>query len=175
MLETSRLRLRPWREWDREAFAALHSDPEVMADLGGAYNRKKSDRKFDRYVAAYEIHGYGRWVIEDSAGEFLGYTGIMYVAADHPLGPHDEIGWRLKRKAWGQGYASEASRAALKDGFTRLGLPEILAYTAASNLRSQAVMERIGMRRDSARDFTAAYNGVSWSGLVWVAKAANSV
>ena len=64
-----------------------------------------------------------------------------------------EIGWRLAREAWGHGYASEAARALLKEGFERLNLPEIVAYTAESNLRSRAVMERVGMRRDVSRDF----------------------
>jgi len=170
MIETLRLRLRPWREQDRDAFIALHNNPDVMADLGGVFSRQKSNQKFDRYLGAYKTYGYGRWVIETKAGQFLGYSGIMHVSVDHPLGEHDEIGWRLSRRAWGQGYASEASQAALQDGFTRLGFSEIIAYTAADNPRSQAVMERIGMKRDERRDFTAEYDGMYWSGLVWALK-----
>jgi RimJ/RimL family protein N-acetyltransferase len=89
---------------------------------------------------------------------------------DHPLGSHFEIGWRLTRNAWGHGYATEAAAAALRDGFTRIGLREIVAYTAPDNRRSQALMYRLRMQRDSSRDFTADYDGVKgWRGLVWVA------
>lgn len=92
--------------------------------------------------------------------------------SDHPLGPHVEIGWRLVRWAWGNGYATEAAAATLKDAFDRAGLVEVLAYTAPDNVRSQAVMARLRLRRDPARDFTADYNGLrGWRGLVWVAVA----
>lgn len=110
-------------------------------------------------------------MIEDKVGTFLGYARIMPVLRGHPLGVHNEIGWRLNREAWGQGYASEAAKAALDDGFARLGLKEILSYTAETNLRSQAVMERIGMSRTPAKDFIAQYDGYgTWRGLVWMTK-----
>jgi RimJ/RimL family protein N-acetyltransferase len=170
ILTTPRLRLRPWREDDRAAFAALAADPEVMRDLGGPLDRAGSDAKLDRYRAAFDRHGFCRWAVETLADEFLGYAGLMPLGPDHPLGPGVEIGWRLMRHAWGQGYATEAAAAALADGFDRLGLAEILAYTAPDNLRSKAVMGRLDLRRDPARDFTATYDGAAWHGLVWVAR-----
>ena len=169
ILQTPRLTLRHWREADRDDFAALHADPKVNADLGGPFSRAKSDKKLARYINAQTEHGYSRWVIEDKMGAFLGYAGIMPVFRAHPLGIHNEIGWRLTRAAWGQGYASEAAKAALYDGFNRLGLTEILSYTAETNFRSQAVIERVGMTRDASRDFIAHYEGYGeWEGLVWV-------
>jgi RimJ/RimL family protein N-acetyltransferase len=171
IIETTRLRLRPWREADRGAFAALNADPEVARDLGGPLSRARSDAKLDRYIAAFEELRFCRWAIEDRVGEFLGYTGVMPVGATHPLGPHNEIGWRLKRAAWEQGYASEAAKASLDDVFARIGLAEVLSYTAADNARSQAVMERLGLKRDPTRDFDARYDGHdAWHGLVWVAR-----
>jgi len=171
-IETPRLRLRLWREADRDAFAALNADPEVARDLGGPLSRARSDTKLDRYVAAFDTHRFCRWAIEDRAGGFLGYAGVMPVASEHPLGVHHEIGWRLKRDAWGHGYASEAARAALDDIFARVGLTEVLSYTAPDNLRSQAVMERLGLKRDTTRDFVARYDGhPAWHGLVWAARA----
>ena len=89
----------------------------------------------------------------------------------HPLGPHYEIGWRLVRRAWGHGYATEAARAALDDTFTRVGLAEVIAYTAPDNSRSQGVMDRLQLRRDASRDFTADTDTIKgWRGLVWVAR-----
>lgn len=170
MIETPRTRLRCWQDADRDAFATLHADPEVMRDYGGPISRTASDAKFDRYVAAFDRYGFCRWAVEARDGRFLGYAGVMPVR-DHPLGPHFDIGWRLARRAWGRGYATEAARAALHDAFVRAGLDEILAYTAPDNAKSQAVMERLALRRDPARDFTAEYDGVgTWRALVWVAR-----
>jgi len=169
LIETPRLRLRPWQECDRPAFAALHADLEVMRDAGGPLDRPQSDAKLDRYVAAFERCGFTRWAIESRDRGFLGYVGIMPSRPDHPIGEHVDIGWRLVRSAWGQGYATEAAKAALQDAFTRCGLAEVIAFTTADNRRSQAVMARLGLRRDLARDFRDHYGSREWHLLVWVA------
>jgi RimJ/RimL family protein N-acetyltransferase len=89
----------------------------------------------------------------------------------HPLGSHFEMGWRLVRRAWGHGYATKTARAALAGAFTRVRLTKVLAYTSLNNLRSQAVMGRLHLRRDPSRDFTADYDTIKgWRGLVWVAR-----
>jgi RimJ/RimL family protein N-acetyltransferase len=173
-LRTSRLRLRCWQEADRDAFAHMNADPVVMDDLGGPISRVASDQKFDRYIDAFRTHGFGRLLVERAGthgeSEFLGYTGVMPFRAPHPLGDHDEIGWRFRREVWGNGYATEAAQAALADVFKRIGLAEVLSYTAPDNLRSQAVVARLGLRRDTARDFDHGYEGTgSWTGLVWIA------
>jgi RimJ/RimL family protein N-acetyltransferase len=171
IISAPRTQLRCWDEADRDAFAAMHADPEVMHDYGGPVSRGESDMKFDRYVAAYRQHGFCRWAVESPEGAFLGYAGIMPSGLDHPIGSHIEIGWRLMRRAWGHGYATEAARAALSDAFTRMGFAEVIAYTAPDNLRSQAVMNRLSLRRDPSRDFTADYDAIkAWRGLVWVAR-----
>lgn len=171
IIETERLRLRPWRDEDGNAFAALNADPEVMADLGGPYDRARSDAKLARYRQTYAKYGYARLAVEDRSGRFLGYCGLMPSRPGHPLGPHVEIGWRLLRSVWGHGYATESARAVLMDGFARHGFVEVLAYTAADNRRSQSVMRRLGLIRDTARDFTALYDGYgAWHGLVWIAR-----
>jgi RimJ/RimL family protein N-acetyltransferase len=170
-METRRLRLRAWEDADGDDFAALNADPVVMRDLGGPLGRGDSDAKLDRYRKAWESHGYGRWLVETLGGEFLGYCGVMPVREHHPLGFHDEIGWRLVRRAWGNGYATEAARAALVDVFRRVKLKEVLAYTAADNVRSQAVMTRLGLRRDASRDFALHTDRHgTWRGLVWTAR-----
>ncbi len=170
IIETSRLRLRCWRDGDRDAFASLHADAEVMRDAGGPLDRARSDAKLDRYVAAFQQRGFCRWAVGTLEGDFLGYTGVMPAWQAHPLGPHFDIGWRLARSAWGKGYATEAATAALRDAFTRCGLTEVLAYTAPDNPRSRAVMARLRLRRDPSRDFAAPDHGLrTWHGFVWVA------
>ena len=153
----------------------MHADAEVMADQGGAIGPVATDEKFDRYVAAYREHGVSRWAVEDADGVLLGYSGVLRrPAPGHPLGPHCEIGWRFVRRAWGHGYATESSKEALRDAFVRAGLKEIVSYTSPDNLRSQAVMARLGLRRDPARDFIADDDVLgSWHGLVWVALSAD--
>lgn len=171
MIQTSRLILRQWRDDDYPAFARMHSDAEVMADLGGPIDRTESDAKLDRYRTAHVEHGLSRWAVEH-AGAFIGYAGVMRrPSRDHPLGPHHEIGWRFTRSAWGRGYATESAAAALKHAFDEMGLREILSYTSATNTRSQAVMARLNLRRDASLDFVADYGKGEWRGLVWVAEA----
>jgi RimJ/RimL family protein N-acetyltransferase len=166
-LQTERLLLRCWQDADRIPFAKMNQHPEVMSDLGGAISLNDSNQKMDRYAAAFEQYGFSRWVIERD-GEFLGYCGVMRRRSDHPLGSHDEIGWRLVRHAWLNGFATEAAKAALDDVFHRVGLTKVYSYTAVDNLRSQAVMERIGLQRKPALDFSHQYTtDESWHGLVW--------
>ena len=169
IIDTPRTRLRRWRDSDRDAFAALHAHAEVMADAAGPLDRPQSDAKLDRYAAAFDRYGFTRWAVASLEGDFLGYAGVMPSRPAHPLGPHVDIGWRLMRSAWGHGYATEAAQAALHDAFTRCGLTEVLAYTAADNLRSQAVTARLGLRRDASRDFSEPVGERMWRGLVWVA------
>ena len=163
-IDTARGRLRPWRDNDREAFAAMHADPEVMWDAVAPLTRSESDAKLGRYRETFAAHGFSRWAMEDRAGAFLGYVGLLPIPPRHELGEGVEIGWRFRRAAWGQGYATEGAVAALADGFARFGFAEVLSYTAPDNLRSQAVMERLGMSRTPTRDFVAADG---WAGWVW--------
>jgi len=152
-------------------FAALNADPEVARDLGGPLSRAASDAKLDRYMDTFGRRGFCRWAIETGDGDFLGYAGVMPPREDHPLYPHCEVGWRLTRDAWGHGYATEAARAALDDIFTRVGLMEVVSFTAPDNLRSQAVMARLDLIRDVSRDFTLQDERLGlWRGLVWVAR-----
>jgi RimJ/RimL family protein N-acetyltransferase len=133
-------------------------------------DRAASDIKFDRYVAAFEQHGFCRWMLEDSDGQFLGYAGIMPSRPGHPLGLHADIGWRLQRSAWGQGYATEAARLSLRDVFKRTHLKEVLAYTSADNIRSQAIMRRLNMQRAASLDHSEPLGAGIWQGLVWIAR-----
>lgn len=152
--ETPRLRLRQWRESDLAPFAAMAADPQVMEFLLPLPTRADSDASVARARALIEKNGWGFWAVEHKAtGEFIGFTGLNVPLATLPFSPCVEIGWRFARHAWGQGFATEAARGALQVGFERLGFDEIVAFTAVGNLRSAAVMERIGMHEDMAGAF----------------------
>lgn len=155
MIETDRLILRPYREDDREAFAALNADPRVGAWLAGTLDRAASDAMMDRINAHIAEHGFGLWGAERKADRrLIGFIGLAVVKADAlPIGPAIEMGWRLVPEAWGQGLASEGAAAALAWAFANLDAPEIVAFTADTNLASQGVMRKIGMVADPSRDF----------------------
>ena len=153
-LPTDRLLLRRWRPQDRAPFAALNADPEVMEHFPARLTRAESDAFVDRIEAGFAEHGFGLWAVEVQAtGEWIGFTGLAVPSFEAPFTPAVEIGWRLARPAWGHGFASEAAGRVLDAAFTSYGLAEVVSFTSVTNVRSQAVMRRIGMTHDPADDF----------------------
>lgn len=154
VLRTDRLLLRAWRPADRRAFARMNADPEVMEHFVALLTREESDAFVDRIEAGFAEHGFGVWAVEEiSTGTFIGFTGLLHQSFEAPFTPAFEIGYRLARQAWGQGYATEAAREALKFGFERAGLAEIVSMTSVGNVRSRAVMRKLGMTHDPDDDF----------------------
>ena len=152
-MRTDRLLLRQWRESDVAPWAAMNADPEVREHFPDLLTPEQSAASVARFRADIDERGYGFWAVEVlDAGEFIGFTGLDPVDDAMPF-TGIEIGWRLARSAWGHGYATEAALAGMAYGFEVLGVQEILAITTATNVRSQAVMRRIGMTRDPADDF----------------------
>jgi RimJ/RimL family protein N-acetyltransferase len=145
--DTERLRLRQWRPSDLEPFAALNADPRVMAFFPSTLEREASDAAVQRWQAQIAERGWGLWAAELlGTGEFIGFVGLQVPIAPLPFSPCVEVGWRLARAYWGKGYATEGARGVLAQGFERLQLPEIVSFTAVGNLKSRAVMERLGMQ-----------------------------
>lgn len=152
-LRTDRLLLRQWRDADLDGWAALNADAEVREYFPTVLTPDESAESMARFRVDLEQRGWGWWAVEvRDTGEFIGFTGLDPVDDGYPFSGV-EAGWRLARSAWGHGYATEAARAALAYGFDTLRLPEILAITAVGNVRSQAVMRRLGMTHDPAEDF----------------------
>jgi RimJ/RimL family protein N-acetyltransferase len=154
LIETERLILRRWRAADREPYVAMMLDRQVSDWLGGPFTQAEALARIERNETALAAHGYGRMAMERRAdGAFLGYCGLAPTADNLPFDGGYEVGWSVARAGWGQGYAPEAARAVFADGFSRLDLPEILAFTGEANLRSQAVARKLGMRRSPDQDF----------------------
>jgi RimJ/RimL family protein N-acetyltransferase len=153
-LRTERLLLRRWRPSDREAFARINADPAVMEFFTGAQSPEISAEMIEDFERTFEMRGFGAWAVE-LPGELTlaGFVGLVPVGSDLPFAPAVEVGWRLTPRAWGRSIAFEAATAALDFGFQQAGLEEVVAYTAASNMRSRRLMERLGMSRDRAADF----------------------
>ncbi|MDE2444660.1 MAG: GNAT family N-acetyltransferase [Alphaproteobacteria bacterium] len=169
ILRTQRLNLFALEERHFEPLAAMHCDPDVMANLGGVWSHEQTRKAFDRYVAAYHRDGISRWAVEDLSGQFLGLAGVLRHADEvPPPGIHVEIGWRFVRSAWGQGFAFEASSAALGHAFQNTNVNDVWAYTTENNLRSKVLMARLGMLRNPERDFQlTSATGRCWELKVW--------
>lgn len=153
-LSSERLTLRPWREDDLDALAQLCADPEVMAHFPATLDRAGSAALLGKLMAHQAEHGFTFWALqrrEDAA--FVGFTGLARVGFAAPFVPAVEIGWRLARPYWGQGYALEAARRALQFAFEDLQLDEVVSFTVPANQRSWGLMQRLGMHRDAAGDF----------------------
>jgi len=141
-IHTARLLLRGWRDDDLAPFAAK------------ALTREESDAFVAWIGDAWGTRGFGQWALERlDTGAFVGFTGLSAPSFEAAFTPAVEVGWRLAADAWGHGFATEAAEAALAFGFETVGLDEIVSFTVPENVRSRAVMERIGMTHDSADDF----------------------
>lgn len=156
-LRTERLILRRWRASDRAPYAALNADPVVMEHFVEPLTRAESDAHIDRIEDRFETRGFGLWAVEvPGRSPFIGFVGLNYTDSsylDAHFTPAVEVGWRLAKEHWGLGFATEAATASIEDGFDRVGLNEIVSFTTTRNLRSQRVMQRLGMSRDPADDF----------------------
>ena len=153
-LTSERLLLRPWRDDDLDALAALCADPEVMAHFPAPLDRAGSEDLLRRLQAHQAEHGFTFWCLQRREdGAIAGFTGLARVAFDAPFVPAVETGWRLARSFWGQGYALEAAQRALDFAFAELGLAQVVAFTVPGNRRSWGLMQRLGMRHDAGDDF----------------------
>lgn len=156
-IETGRLVLRDWREEDWDPFFAGTNTPEGMRWLGGVMDVDKQAWQRDRIERYQHELGHTFWVVErreDAA--VLGMCGLK--RANQAGGPQGdfEVGWRLRRDVWGQGYAREAATASLDHAFAGLGAPHVLALTVPGNTASWGLMERLGMERREDLDFASA-------------------
>ncbi|MBE9115471.1 GNAT family N-acetyltransferase [Lusitaniella coriacea LEGE 07157] len=154
MLQTPRLILRGWQPSDREPFARLNADPEVMKYFPATLSRQESDELIERIESHRQTHNFCFWAVEErSTGAFIGFIGLKVPAFEAHFTPTVEVGWRLAKEFWGKGYATEGAKEAIRYGFETIGLNEIVSFTAQINLRSIAVMKRLGMTHNQADDF----------------------
>src|SRR5690349_5668673 len=115
-----------------------------MEHFPAPLSRSQSDELIEKIEAGFETNGFGLWALElRGGGEFIGFTGLAVPAFEAHFTPAIEVGWRLARSVWGNGYATEAGRAALSFGFEEADLEEIVSFTTVANCRSRAVMERL--------------------------------
>lgn len=145
-IETDRLLLRGWRDSDREPFAAMNADAEVMRHFPACMSREQSDALVDRIVSEIDEHGLGLFAVGlKDTGEFIGFVGLHRFSFDVPFAPGWEIGWRLDKRFWHHGYATEAAAACIDHARRHAVSDRLYSFTAVSNTPSESVMKRIGM------------------------------
>lgn len=145
-IDTERLKLRQWRQEDWPLFANLNADLEVMQFYPNVLSTEQSNTMAQKMEALIRERGWGFWAVEKCDDrQFIGFVGLHIPNYDLPVTPCVEIGWRLAKKYWGRGYATEAARASLDVAFEKLNLTEVYSFASVGNKKSQAVMQRIGM------------------------------
>ncbi|WP_455212526.1 GNAT family N-acetyltransferase [Kaarinaea lacus] len=150
-IETQRLKLRQWRKQDWPAFAELNADPTVMQYYPRTLSTEESNAMAQRMSTLIRKQGWGFWAVEKcDEMRFIGFVGLNKPAYKLPVTPCVEIGWRLAKEYWGCGYATEAAQACLPVAFNALKLSEVYSFTSLANIKSQAVMQRIGMANTHA-------------------------
>ncbi len=155
MIQTERLLLRPWLDSDRAPFAAINRDPDVMRDLGGPVDGAATDAMIDRQHRVQAEQGHCFWAVERSAdARLIGFCGLRSGGhAGTGVADELEIGWRLARDCWGQGYAKEAATASMAWGFANTERARITAWTVPANTASWGLMQRLGMTARPELDF----------------------
>lgn len=146
--ETSRLIFRDWTEEDLDDFRKMNSDSQVMEHFPNILSNAQTDSLYKKIQDEFKQYGYGLYAVETKdINEFIGFIGFHWANIELEFAPFVEIGWRLKKEAWGKGYATEGAMKCLSHGFNCLGFNEVYSFTSKVNVRSENVMKKIGMSK----------------------------
>lgn len=153
-METTRLKLREWKEEDLNPFFKLNSNSDVMEFFPSKLSKEESDASVDGIIKHFETYGFGLYAVEKKdSQEFIGFVGMQHVPFTAKFTPAIEIGWRLHPDFWGNGYATEAAQKVLEFAWNDLGIQEVVALVVPENKKSRRVMEKLGMTHSPAEDF----------------------
>lgn len=148
LFESQRLGFRRWKESDRNPFAAMTADPEVMRYFPKLVEKDEADRLIERFETHMDNKGFTMWAVDRKKdGAFIGFIGLLEITMPIEGQGAAEIGWRLDKRFWKQGYAVEGAQACLAYAFGPLGMTEVYSFTSVINQPSEAVMKRIGMTK----------------------------
>lgn len=147
ILASDRIKIRHWTEADLPQLIQMNQDETVMKYFPSILTESETILRFENIQAHIEKFGFGLYLVENTRGEFLGYTGCMIADFEATFTPCIEIGWRFKKEYWGNGYATEAAKLYLAYGFSKLSFTRIYSFTSIHNTKSEAVMKRLGMQK----------------------------
>lgn len=148
MIETERLILRQWEESDYLPFIGMGFDPEVMKYFPKCLTQEESINFIKAVTSIIDENKWGFWAVElKESQEFIGFIGLLNQPIQFDFSPCIEIGWRLAKDFWGQGYATEGAKAALEYAFNTLNLDKVVSFTPSVNKPSESVMKKLGMQK----------------------------
>jgi RimJ/RimL family protein N-acetyltransferase len=148
LFTSKRLGFREWSLNDLDAFYLLNSDEEVMEHFPKTLTKEETKAYIIRLQNQYKIHGHNYYATElKESGEFIGFIGLAYQDFESDFTPNVDIGWRLKKSAWGKGYATEGAKRCLDIAFNQLNLNKIISTCILDNKASEKIMQKIGMQK----------------------------
>ena len=151
--DSERLIFRDWKQEDLSEFRKMNADPIVMEYFPSILTHSETDAFYARIKENMQSVGYGLYAVEvKETGAFIGFIGLHQANLNLGFDPFVEIGWRLKKEAWGMGYATEGAKRCLAYGFEQLGFTAVYSFTSVLNTRSERVMRSIGMMKQSTFD-----------------------
>lgn len=144
--KSERIGFRKWRESDKIVFASLNEDKDVMEFFPKTLSKIESDNFVLRINQKFKEYSYGLYAVDELATKnFMGFIGFGHPSFELGFSPFIEIGWRLGKQYWNKGYATEGALECIKYGFNKLKFQNIYAFTAKTNLKSERIMQKIGM------------------------------
>lgn len=148
IFKSERLGFRNWMESDIQKMAAINNDPVVMEFFPGLRNAQQTREFVERMQKQYAEKGYCYFAVDRlDTGGFIGFIGISEQNFQSDFTPCTDIGWRLARKEWGNGFATEGAKACLQYAFANTAITNIVSICPVINTKSEAVMEKIGMHK----------------------------
>lgn len=148
IFKSERLGFRNWIKNDLKPMAAINSDSEVMQFFPNVQTEGKTQQFIERMQCQFEEKGFCYFAVDKLDGqEFIGFIGLSEQTFKADFTPCIDIGWRLAKRAWGCGYATEGALKSLDYAFNSLELDEVLSIASTVNLQSINVMEKIGMKK----------------------------
>ncbi len=150
LFTSQRLGFRGWSLDDLDAFFSLNSDEDVMEHFPKTLTKEETKAFIIRLQKHYETNGHNYYATEvKESGEFIGFIGLAYQDFESEFTPNVDIGWRLKKTAWGKGFATEGAKKCLDIAFNQLHINKVISTCTIANKSSEKVMQKIGMRKIS--------------------------
>lgn len=144
--QSKRLGFRNWLPEDLPPFAEMNADEEVMEHFPKPLSRQETVDSIERLQKHYAVHGHTYYAVDIlETGEFIGFIGLAYQDYETAFNPSIDMGWRLRKVAWGKGYATEGAKRCLAHAFTDLQFNRLIAVCTVQNQKSENVMQKIGM------------------------------
>ena len=168
IFKSERLGFRNWSKSDLKEFAKLNSDPDVMAYFPRPLSTKETEDFIDRLQKHYYKRGYTYFATEILAtGQLIGFIGLAYQSYETEFTPSIDIGWRLRKSSWGNGFATEGAKRCIEYAFNNLKIQRLVATCTIRNIKSETIMQKIGMARGSHFKHPKLKDSPEYEDCVW--------